>query len=227
MQPYFLPYIGYFQLINMVDHFVIYDNIQYTKKGWINRNRFLQNGKDYLFSIPLKKDSDFLNVTDRKLDNNFDKVKLLNKIKGAYSKAPHYNTAYPIIEEVINYNECNLFFYILNSVISICKFLDINTKITKSSEISIDHSLSSQNKVLAFCKELETKTYINPIGGQNLYEKEKFEQSGFVLKFIRTNDIKYKQFEKPFVSNLSILDLMMFNTKEEICRMLDDYNIVE
>lgn len=227
MQPYFLPYIGYFQLINIVDHFVIYDNIQYTKKGWINRNRFLQNGKDYLFSIPLKKDSDFLNVTDRKLDNNFDKVKLLNKIKGAYSKAPHYNTAYPIIEEVINYNECNLFFYILNSVISICKFLDINTKITKSSEISIDHSLSSQNKVLAFCKELETKTYINPIGGQNLYEKEKFEQSGFVLKFIRTNDIKYKQFEKPFVSNLSILDLMMFNTKEEICRMLDDYNIVE
>ena len=82
MQPYFFPYIGYFQLIKSVDEFVIYDNIQYTKKGWINRNRILVNGTDYLISLPLKKDSDYLNVVDRQLAESWekDRTKLLTLI---------------------------------------------------------------------------------------------------------------------------------------------------
>ena len=104
MQPYFLPYMGYFHLLNSVDEFVIYDNIQYTKKGWINRNRILVNGKDKLISLPLKKDSDYLNVIDRKLSDNWnvEKVKLLNLIKSSYKKSPQYSIIFPIIEKCIN-----------------------------------------------------------------------------------------------------------------------------
>src|SRR5690349_10134683 len=109
MQPYFFPYIGYFQLINASDLFIVYDNIQYTKKGWINRNRFLQNGKDVLFSIPLKKDSDYLDVRDRDLALDFNKTKLLNQIKAAYQRAPYMNETYPIIEEIIQFDDINLF----------------------------------------------------------------------------------------------------------------------
>ncbi len=225
MQPYFLPYIGYFQLINAVDQFVIYDNIQYSKKGWINRNRFLQNGTDCLFTIPIQKDSDFLNISDRKVDSNFAKIKLLNKLSHAYKKAPFFTTTYPLIEEIIQNKEDNLFLYILNSVISICRFLTINTSIVKSSTVPIDHSLSAQNKVLAFCQQLEAKIYINAIGGQELYDKENFQQINCDLQFIKTDQIRYNQFFEPFVPNLSILDLMMFNKKENIRNMLNQYSI--
>lgn len=227
MQPYFLPYIGYFQLINAVDQFVIYDNIQYTKKGWINRNRFLRNGADYLFTISLQKDSDFLNICDRKIDNNFAKVKLLNKLRHAYGKAPFFGATYPIIEEIIQNEDDNLFTYILNSVISICRFLKIDTTIITSSTISIDHSLTGQKKVVALCQKLEADVYINAIGGQELYNKESFRKIGCDLQFIKSDQISYNQFSQAFVPNLSILDLMMFNKEEDIRNMLNQYSIIQ
>ena len=226
MQPYFLPYIGYFQLINAVDQFVIYDNIQYTKKGWINRNRFLQNGTDYLFTIPIQKGSDFLNISDRKIDSNFAKVKLLNKLRHAYEKAPFFTTTYPIIEDIIQHKQDNLFLYILNSVILICRFLEIDTTIITSSTILIDHPLSGQNKVLAFCQKLEADVYINAIGGQELYDKESFKKISCDLQFIKSDQIRYNQFAQPFVPNLSIVDVMMFNKKEDIRDMLNQYSII-
>src|SRR6476469_7826367 len=96
MQPYFMPYIGYWQLLAMVDSFVLYDNIQYTKKGWINRNRFLQNGKDALFTIPLKKDSDFREVRERSIADDFDGDKLLKQFEASYRKAPHFETVFSL-----------------------------------------------------------------------------------------------------------------------------------
>ena len=90
MQPYFLPYIGYFQLIAAVDQFIVYDNIKYTKKGWINRNRLLQNGTDTVFSIPLSKDSDALDIRERQIAADFRRDKLLKQIAEAYRKAPYF-----------------------------------------------------------------------------------------------------------------------------------------
>ena len=97
MQPYFLPYVGYFQLIAAVDLFIVYDNIKYTKKGWINRNRMLLNGTDTTFSLPLRKDSDYLNVVDRELSLDFDRHKLLNQLRGAYIRAPYFNVVWPML----------------------------------------------------------------------------------------------------------------------------------
>ncbi|MCF6279740.1 MAG: WbqC family protein [Flavobacteriaceae bacterium] len=228
MQPYFLPYIGYFQLINAVDKFVVYDNIEFTKKGWIHRNRLLNNGKDYLFSLPLKKDSDYLNVNQRELSVDFFvyKSKILRKIENDYKKAPYFETVSPLIEKIFNDSEINLFQFIFFSINEIVKFLSINTQIIISSEISIDHSLKSQDKVIALCKELSASNYYNPIGGVDLYNKNDFLQNNISLNFIKSKKIEYKQLENVFIPWLSIVDILMFNSKEEVLKMLDNYEII-
>lgn len=226
MQPYFLPYIGYWQLINAVDVFVIYDNIQYTKKGWFNRNRFLQNGKDALFSIPLKKDSDFLDVDKRVIAPEFDKVRLLNQFKHAYIKSPNFKEVFQLLSDIINNDEENLFKYIHNSVLKICDYLKINTKIVISSSIEIDHTLKSEKKVLEICKSMNAQIYINTIGGIELYDKSEFSSNGIDLKFIKSNYIEYIQFENGFVPWLSIIDVMMFNTKDVIKQMIFNYELL-
>ena len=129
MQPYFLPYIGYFQLINAVDQFVVYDNIKFTKKGWIRRNRILLNGADQIFSLPLRKDSDYLDVCNRYLADSFavESKKLLRKIYIAYHKAPFYLDAIKILKQCLSYNERNLFKFIFYSFIFVFYYLGIYT----------------------------------------------------------------------------------------------------
>ncbi len=218
MQPYFLPYIGYFQLINAVDKFVLYDNIEFTKKGWINRNRILVNGKDEYFTLPLKKDSDYLHVDQRKLADNFpaEKAKLLRKFTAAYTKAPQFQTVFPLLESIFNNPDENLFQFIFQSLRSVCEYLDIETEIILSSSIPIDHQLKSQDKVIAICNALNATEYINPSGGVDLYSKDLFKQAGIKLEFIKSNQIEYKQFDAAFIPWLSIADVLMFNSQDSI-----------
>jgi len=226
MQPYFLPYIGYFQLIKAVGIFVVYDNVQYEKQSWINRNRYLLDGKDALFSLMLKKDSTYLNINDRYLSDVFDKNKLLNQLSNAYQKAPYFENTMGLFKEVVNCEKINLAEYIHYSIISICTHLGITTKIVRSSKINVDHSLKSQNRVIAICQAYDTKTYINAIGGVNLYSKETFADKGIELKFIKSKAIEYKQFGNEFVPWLSIIDVLMFNSVEKVRLFLQEYELL-
>jgi hypothetical protein len=227
MQPYFFPYIGYFQLINAVDVFVIYDNIQYTKKGWINRNRILVNGSDEYITLPVKKDSDFLNVDKRFLADTFekDKIKIIRKIKESYRNAPFYEQAYYLIDDVFTDYSLNLFEFIHNSIIKICDYLDITTQIVRSSEIIIDHGLKSEKKVISICNTFNTPIYINSIGGMELYSKEEFEKNSIELFFLETQKTEYKQFDHDFIPWLSIIDVLMFNSKDQIKCFLNNYKL--
>ncbi len=227
MQPYFLPYIGYFQLVNAVDKFVIYDNIQFVKKGWINRNRILVNGKDEVITVPLKKDSDYLNIDQRQLADTFDedKEKLLRRIKESYRKAPHFKTVYPILENLFNCNSKNLFSFIFESIQSVCEYIDINTEFVISSNVDVDHSLKSEQKVLSIANKMNAQTYINAIGGLELYSPTNFIRLNIDLKFIQSDTLYYRQFDNEFVPWLSIVDVMMFNSKQEIKKMLQAFTI--
>jgi hypothetical protein len=216
MQPYFLPYIGYFQLIAATDLFVVYDNIQYTKKGWFNRNRMLLNGTDKLFSLPLKKDSDFLDVVEREISQDFNPDKFLNQFKGAYIRAPYFAEVYLLLEQIVRYDEWNLFRFIYHSIVRTCEYLGIDTKISISSDIAIDHKLKNQDRVIALCKAVGADTYINPIGGIDLYAKDEFEANNIELKFIQSNPFEYSQFGNDFVPWLSIVDVMMFSPCDTI-----------
>lgn len=212
-------------MINAVDKFVIYDNIEFTKKGWINRNRILVNGKDEYITLPLKKDSDYLNIAQRCLTDTYkiERVKLLRRINGSYRKAPQFNEVYSLVEVIINTEEENLFEFTHQSLENICQYLNIKTEFIISSKISIDHQLKSQEKVIAICKALNANQYINPIGGVELYSKEIFQQNNIELNFIKPDTIEYMQFTNQFIPWLSIIDVMMFNSKEKIHRYLNSF----
>lgn len=227
MQPYFLPYIGYYQLIAAVDQFIVYDNIKYTKKGWINRNRMLLNGTDAIFSLPLKKGTDTLDVVNRELTADFNRIKLLNQIKGAYVGAPEFDSTYPVIERIVLCKETNLFAYIHHSIAQLCKHLGIMTEIKISSDLPIEHELKGQNKVLALCKESGADTYINAIGGIELYNRDEFQAQGIDLQFIKARPFEYEQFGQPFVPWLSIIDVLMFNPLDQvISRIRNGYDLI-
>lgn len=155
MQPYFMPYIGYWQLLAAVDALVIYDNIQYTKKGWINRNRFLLNGRDSYFTIPVKKNSEYLDVVQRAVADDFTGVRLLNQIAASYRKAPFFNTVFPLLTSIVKAEHHNLFEFIHHSIHLTADFLGITTPTVVSSTIAIDHSLHGEGKVIGLCKAME------------------------------------------------------------------------
>ena len=229
MQPYFFPYIGYFQLINAVDEFIVYDNIEYTKKGWINRNRILVNGKESYITLPLKKTSDYLDVRDRILADSWsdEKNKMLNRIIESYRKSPHFDAVYPMIKKCILFEERNLFDFILNSIVLVKDYLEIRTPLLVSSTIPIDHGLKAEKKVMAICKARKATMYLNSIGGVQLYSKPDFKSEGLDLSFLKTSNFIFTQFENEFVPFLSIIDVMMFNSKDEIKIYLDSlYTIV-
>lgn len=216
MQPYFLPYIGYFQLIAAVNLFILYDNIKYTKKGWINRNRFLCNGRDAMFSLPLKADSDLLDIRERRLASDFNCDRLINQLAGAYRKAPYFEHAFPLIEQILRQKEQNLFQFLYGSIVLVCQHIGITTEIRISSDIPIDHALKNQDKVLALCETVGTNVYVNAIGGIDLYSKEDFRSHRIELKFIRSKPFVYRQFGNDFVPWLSIVDVLMFNSLDTI-----------
>jgi len=225
MQPYFFAYIGYFQLIRAVDLFILYDNVKYTKKGWVNRNRMLQNGRDVMFSLPLKNDSDALDVRDRELAADFAPDKMLRQISGAYRRAPYFVQTFPLIERVVRHEERKLFRFLHHAIVRTCEHLRIATPIRVSSDIAIDHTLRNQDKVLALCDAVGAGTYVNAMGGTELYSGDAFRERGIELKFIRSKPLAYAQFGNEFVPWLSIIDVMMFNPMAEIAKILDEYTL--
>lgn len=226
MQPYFLPYIGYWQLMNAVDEFVVYDNIQFTKKGWINRNRYLMNGRAEIFSLPIKKASDYLNVVERSLSENYDEhaKKLLRKFEASYKAAPYFVEGMELLRNCLLCEERNLFKFIYHSINEVKKYLKIDTNLVISSDLSIDHSLKSAEKVKAICATLGAHSYVNPYGGESLYDKDNFQVSDISLRFIKAKDIHYKQLGDAFIPWLSIIDLIMNCSNDELSMLMNDFD---
>lgn len=227
MQPYFLPYIGYFQLINSVDAFIIYDNVQYSKGGWINRNRIINRGSPWYMTLPLKKDSDYLNINQRYLSPSFSstKRKIIGVINANYRRSKMFSEVMPIIGRILDFEDDNLFAFLENSLLQICKYLSIETSIIKSSYLKIDHTLKSQERLIAMCKHLGADKYLNPIGGTELYSRAVFLRNDIDLNFLKTDDLSYNQNNERFVPNLSVLDILMHCEQSEVRGFLDNYSL--
>lgn len=228
MQPYFLPYIGYWQLLNAVDKYIIYDDVNYIKGGWINRNRILINKEVKYFTIKLNGASPnkLINEVEVSTDKIYKK-KMLKTVEENYKKAPFFNIVFPIIEEIIENDEKNLANYLKYSIEKICNYLEIKTELLLSSELEKDNSLRGKDKVISICKKMGATEYSNAIGGQELYSFEEFKENGIELKFLKTEEIIYKQFNNEFIPSLSILDVMMFNSKEKVKEFLENYTLIK
>lgn len=230
MQPYFFPYIGYFQLINAVDKFVFYDDVNFIKQGWINRNKILVGGKDLLFTIPIQNISPNRKINETEISlRQFDKwyKKFLKTLNSSYAKAPYYDEVISLIKSVFNQEQSNMSSLAINSILKVCEYLDIRTKFELSSEkYSDSQGMEKADRLIDICKKNKSMEYINPIGGKEIYTKEEFAEKGIDLKFLSTNKIEYQQFGNEFIPNLSIIDVMMFNSPEQIKDMLTQYKLV-
>ncbi|BEI22389.1 WbqC family protein [Vibrio fluvialis] len=218
MQPYLFPYIGYYQLVNSVDKFVFYDDVSFIKGGYINRNRILVNGQAHLFSLPI------IGASQNKLINElvFDRSirKLLKTIEQSYKKAPYFSDVFPIIESVITGDDRSVLSITSASVQSVFDYLCIKREFLISSHLRNDKSASAKKRLIDMSKMLNCDVYINSPGGKNLYRKDYFENSGIRLEFLESEPVKYEQNSNVFTPNLSIIDVLMWNSKQEVTNML-------
>ena len=224
-QPYFLPYISYWQLINAVDVFYVGDNYSYIKRGWVNRNRIMYHGAPEYFGISVSQASSFSLMNELHVHDKDKRVKM-NKLYEAYHKAPYYENGIQLVEEILDCKEEILSEFLIASIKTICRYLDIKTPIRRMSELDGNDTFKREERIYDMCHRLGADTYINPIGGKELYDVEGFAQQGIKLRFINTGDIKYKQFGEVFIDKLSILDVIMFNSKDDIREMLGQYELI-
>lgn len=228
MQPYLFPYICYFQLINAVDIFVIYNDVNYIKQGWINRNNILIKDLAHRFVLPLEGASSNKMIKDLEIDRRlYDKWKMnfFKTLEQSYGRAPYYNEAVLLINDILSFPDKNLASFLNYSLQLLCNYFNIKTTLKLSSEIQVSKELKSQAKVIKICEELEATEYINATGGRQLYDKKKFLKHSINLNFISSNNIEYKQFGSVFIPWLSIIDVIMFNDVKEITTMLNDYKL--
>lgn len=227
MQPYFFPYLGYWQLIQAVDQYVIYDDVNY-KKGWMNRNRILIGGEPAYFNVPLLKASQNKKINEIEVNHDEGLVQQnLRKIQSAYGKAPYFREVYPLVYQVLTGNGRYLSEYLADSIKLICSYLNIQTDILISSDIPKNNTLKGQDRIFDICRVLRADIYYNAIGGQQLYSYQAFRENKIKLGFIKSYPVPYRQFSKEFISNLSILDIMMFNSSKKIQEMICSYEILE
>lgn len=228
MQPYFMPYIGYFQLINLVDKFIFYDDVTFIKQGWINRNQALINNQKKFFSIPLSNASSHTLIKDVLIsENGYEKWKksFLSSIMYSYKKAKNYDEVRRLIEQVLSNSPKSISELAIKSIIEVSNYLNLNTEFKVCSQLYKNTHLTGQDRVLDICKNEKASVYINPIGGSELYSKEQFLEQNIELFFIQSNKYQYKQFSEEFIPFLSIIDVLMFNSIKEVKVMLSSYEL--
>ena len=230
MQPYLFPYIGYFQLINKVETLILHDNIQYVKRSWINRNR-LRNSEESadFFTLPLERSSNYHDIVKKRIhEKEFIKFKsrLINRVKNNYSKADYFIEGLEILENCLAHRSNNLFDFLHNSIVKTLDYLCIDTSILISSKISIDHSLKAQDKVIELCKASDCTEYWNVYAGYELYDFKDFNKYNIKLNFIEpSQSMFYNQRSSNFIPDLSILDVIMNNSIDQVKDLLKEYKV--
>jgi hypothetical protein len=231
MQPYFFPYIGYFQLINTVDRFIIGDEVQYIHQGWINRNRILKPEKEGFcyIHIPLKKHSFKTLIKDiYVVEGNDWKDKILRQLEHYKKKAPFYNDVRSLMQDSFTLPDTSIVSININCLKQVCTYLGIDNNIEVQSLLNLDYSNvhNKEDRVIKICKQLCASEYINPFGGSELYQNVTFNKSGIKLNFLHPLLKPYDQFRQVFEPGLSIIDVMMFNSPMEIKQMLNSYQLL-
>ena len=224
MQPYFMPYIGYWQLMAAVDMYVVYDDVNYIKGGWVARNNILLNGQKHMFTITLNCASPNKLFNEITIKDDFKKFSRL--IESAYRKAPYYAEVRALLDKICNYEDKSLGAFMMHSFQVVLDYLEIDTKLVLSSTIEKDNDLRGKDKVKHICHLLGADTYYNAIGGQELYDKVDFKAGGIDLYFVQTNLTPYAQLGNEFVPGLSMIDVLMHNDKENVIKILKNYSLI-
>ncbi|MDG5766710.1 WbqC family protein [Balneolales bacterium ANBcel1] len=226
MQPYFFPYLGYFQLANAVDQFVFLDDVSFIKRGWINRNRILVNGEGKYLTIPCFNPSQnrLINEIEHRLDGK-GKRKLLLTIRHAYGKAPFFTEVMTLIEQVLDTDSPYIQNLAERSVEVCARYLGIECRFYRNSVTNGNSQLKAQERIIDICCKAGAQVYINPAGGKKLYNKSDFRDQGIDLRFIKPKPVEYNQFGDKHIPWLSIIDVLMFNGRRNSADLLEAYHL--
>lgn len=228
MQPYIFPYIGYFQLVQAVDDFVFLDNVNFIKRGYVNRNTILINNKPKLITFPCLNISQNKYIQHTEIDITSKAYsKILKSIKLAYKKAPYYKPVMNLIEKTLDSDSRTISELAMISVKNTATYLQLETNFRISSEEFKDfEGVNPSDQLIQICKDLNSKTYINAIGGQKLYNKPYFAENNVDLFFLKPSISTYRQFNEEFVGYLSMIDVLMFNDIKSVREMLTSYDLI-
>lgn len=218
MQPYFLPYIGYFQLIASVDLFVLYDDVQFMKQSWMSRNRILLNGTVHQISVPVTRSQQNGPIHSVRASTKPAgwRDKVLRTLASAYAKAKSFDTVFPMIEAWLPGGDTPISHANRRSIADICHHLGIPTRIVVSSERAYGNAdLPRDQRLIDICHREGASLYVNAPGGRTLYKASMFEPHGIELRFIRPHLAPYPQGKGEFIPGLSILDVLMHNSREQ------------
>ncbi|MDP2562107.1 WbqC family protein [Psychrobium sp. 1_MG-2023] len=224
MQPYLFPYIGYYQLVHAADKFVFYDDVTFIKGGYINRNNILSNGKAQRFTIPVPGMSSNVLINELNFDGNVRKV--LKTIEQSYKKSPYFKEVFPLIETVLNDKNRSVAHVCAKSILLVFEYLGFNKESYYSSQLEYDRSLSAADKLIAMTELLKVSAYTNSPGGKSLYNKEYFSSKGVELSFIEMDKFIYAQNSEEFIPHLSMIDVLMNNSKADTVNLLTKYKLV-
>jgi hypothetical protein len=226
MQPYFFPYIGYWQLIYAVDRFVIYDDVNFIKKGWINRNRILMNREPGYLTIPLVKASQNKRICDIEMQTSPNwQNKMLKSIEFNYRKSPFFDEIFAEINKLISNPADNLAHFLAQSLGDIATLLGISTEFVRSSRDYGNSSLRGQDRILDICDREGATSYVNAPGGQALYDTASFANANIDLRFLSGQISPYPQRAAEFVPNLSIIDALMEVGVSGVCERLREFDL--
>lgn len=229
MQPYFLPYIGYFQLIACVDEFILFDTPQFIRHGWIERNNILKlDGEPSYIKVPLNKHNRNTSINNVTINNSISwQNKLFAQLTHYKKKAPHYVQTLDLLNTILNLKTNSIVELNYHALNVVCRYLDIKTpiKVWSKMNIEIQDVNAPDEWALEICKALGATHYINPIGGQSFFDVTKYHESNIKINFLESRPIPYKQFTTEFEPFLSIVDVLMFNSKEEIKQMLKEFEL--
>ena len=215
MQPYLFPYLGYFQLAAAVDKFVFYDDVNYIKNGWINRNRLSLAGEVRYITIPLAGASSFLKINQILVQkHSLWQRKIIESVRHSYSKAPKFTDVSNLFSEVLLADECCISEIAKRSVVAVSRYLGLKTQFVMSSSRYGNAHYVGSDRVLDICQQENATNYYNLPGGKNLYNDEMFHANGITLRFIKPNLGLYRQFSGEFIPGLSIIDVLMFNDRD-------------
>ena len=223
-QPYFIPYIGYWQLIHAVDVFAIADNYNYIKSGWINRNRVLEGETIRYYNIEIDHASQNRYICDHQLKPISKELKLC-QLENYYHHAPYLKQGIELMDRMFSFEGSNLADFLYNSIRLVCDYLQIGTKIVRTSDYEQDPGFRGRDRILDYCRQMGADTYYNMIGGTSLYHFEDFREHGLKLAFLEPVPLPYRQ-NGEFVFGLSILDMIMRISVDEIQEQLKSYRLI-
>jgi hypothetical protein len=227
MQPYFFPYIGYFQLIHAVDAFVLLDDVNFIKSGWMNRNRILVNGAPHMVTLPVEAISQNRHIRDTKIAQGYGtwRSAFLKTLGRAYGKAPFFNDVFPMMQRICDSETTDLTAYLEMSIRAMCSYVGIKTPLYRSSQGGVHKDLSGQERIIAICGQYGADVYINSPGGRELYDKQAFKEQGIDLLFLVPEVSTYSQGVHSFISHLSIIDIAMYNSQQTMHEMVARYSL--